>query len=119
MYLESEGLSQEVIGIVQLSLDELVANVIRWGCDDGREHQIQVTVSVDATRVCVVIADDGRPFDFSSVPSPDILLAPEHRSEGGLGIHLVRTLADEVIYDRVGGRNVVEVKVKRAPRPGK
>ena len=112
-FLQSEGLSREVIDTMHLALDELVANVIRWGYDDGQEHQVHVKASVDATQVRVVIEDDGRPFDPSSIPPPDILRALEHRSEGGLGIHLVRTMVNEVIYERVGGRNVVEVKVAR------
>jgi serine/threonine-protein kinase RsbW len=113
--LRSHGLSCEVIDTVHLALDELVANVIRWGHDDGREHQVQVTAAVDAARVQLVIEDDGRPFDPSSAPPPDVLCPPEDRREGGLGIHLVRTMVDEVRYERVGGRNIVTVSVARDP----
>ena len=112
-FLQSKRLSREVVEIVHIALDELVTNVIRWGYDDGQEHEVRVETTVDATEVRVVIEDDGRPFDPTSIPQPNILTAPEHRSEGGLGIHLVRTMVDKFIYKRVGEQNIVEVTVAR------
>lgn len=112
-FLQRAGLSRAVIDAVRLAIDELVANVIRWGHDDGQEHRVQVQVSIDAARVQVVIADDGRPFDPSAAPPPDVLAAPERRSEGGLGLHLVRTIVDEIAYQRVDGRNIATVSVAR------
>jgi serine/threonine-protein kinase RsbW len=114
-FLRDQHVSCEAIDIVHLALDELVANVIRWGFDDGQAHVVRVTSSVDATWVRIVIEDDGRPFDPRSIPPPDLLCAPQLRHEGGLGVYLVRTMVDEMTYERVSGRNVVEVRVARTP----
>lgn len=110
-FLQSGRASRQAIDTVQLALDELVGNVILWGHDDGLEHQVQVKAVVGGRQVRLVIEDDGRPFNPFSIPTPDVLRAPEERCEGGLGLHLVRTMVDEVRYERVGGRNVVEVRV--------
>jgi serine/threonine-protein kinase RsbW len=110
-FLENKQLSPETIDSVQLVLDELLSNVILWGYEDYLEHQIQIMVAVVPTQVQVVIEDDGREFDPTTMPSPDVLLEPERRSEGGLGLHLVRTMVDNVSYKRVDGRNVIEVRI--------
>ena len=49
--------------------------------------------------------DDAPPFDPLSLAAPDLAAGLDERSMGGLGIHLVRELVDEVSYRRVDGRN--------------
>ena len=60
----------------------------------------------DVTLV-VNITDDGIPFNAFSQEEPDTAADLEDRAIGGLGIHLVRKLMDEVHYQRGIGRNVV------------
>ena len=87
--------------------DELLNNIISYGFDDDGEHAIDIRIVIEETRVRVTIADDGIPFDPFSLAEPDTGLSVEERDVGGLGIHLVRNLMDEVSYERVGDRNVV------------
>jgi serine/threonine-protein kinase RsbW len=110
-FLHREKVSHETIETVQLALDELVANMIQWGHDDGREHPVRVEATVDRLHVRIVLEDDGREFDPASLPPPDVLRPPEERAEGGLGVYLVHTTVDELSYERRDGRNTVEVKV--------
>jgi len=53
----------------------------------------------------VEVIDDGRAFNPLEVPAPDLSLAMRDRPIGGLGIHLLRELADEVKYERRDGTN--------------
>jgi anti-sigma regulatory factor (Ser/Thr protein kinase) len=113
-FLVCKEVATETINSVHLILDELLSNVILWGYEDYQEHLISVKVAVDHTQVQVVIEDDGRNFDPTSAPTPDVLLKPEHRSEGGLGIHLVRSMAEKVTHNYVNGRNIMEINLTRA-----
>ena len=117
--LTRAGLPPEVIGIVHLALDELAANVMRWSAAD-RVPEIRIRATVEPAHVRLVIEDDGPPFDPRTAPSPDVESPLAERREGGLGIHLVRNLVDELAYARVGPRNVVDIRVARdrpaAPR---
>jgi sigma-B regulation protein RsbU (phosphoserine phosphatase) len=90
-----------------IMFDELLNNIISYGFDDDGEHTIDIRVVIEETKVEVTIADDGIPFDPFSIAEPDTGLSIEERGVGGLGIHLVRNLMDEVSYERVGDRNVV------------
>ena len=55
----------------------------------------------------MTVADDGIPFNPLSIAPPDTGLSVEDRRIGGLGIHLVRNIMDEVTYNRRTDRNVV------------
>ena len=58
-------------------------------------------------RLTVTITDDGVPFNPLSVERPDTDLSLEDREFGGMGIHLVRNLVDDVSYQRRIGKNVM------------
>lgn len=92
---------------LSLALDEVLTNIISYGFDDGLRHRIEVDLSLAGTALRAVVRDGGRPFDPLGAPPPDLDLPLEERGIGGLGIHFVRTLMDEVSYRREGDRNVL------------
>jgi len=58
-----------------------------------------------------VVKDDAPPFDpFNVVPTPDINADLEEREIGGLGVHLVRSLMDEVWATYDGTGNLITLK---------
>jgi serine/threonine-protein kinase RsbW len=63
------------------------------------------------------IEDDGAPFNPLELPEPAVDSPLDARPVGGLGVHLVRRLMDEVVYSRVGDRNRLIVR-KRLPNSG-
>jgi anti-anti-sigma factor len=69
-------------------------------------------VELEGNSLRVTITDDGPPFDPLAYADPDTELSVEEREIGGLGIHLVRQMMDEVSYRYEGDRNIV-VLVKR------
>ena len=90
---------------VNLVLEELGINVMKHGYDEGI-HEFDIIMTADSEMLTVEIVDDGRPFDpLHDAPSPDTDAALEDRSVGGLGIHLVRTMMDELHYRREQGKN--------------
>jgi anti-sigma regulatory factor (Ser/Thr protein kinase) len=101
------GLSDDLTFRLTLTLDEVITNVIEHGYDDAAVHQIGLSVAWDGTSVTAVIEDDGRPFDPLQVPRPGVDAPLDEPKSGGLGVYLVRTLAQAVAYRRVGMRNVL------------
>ncbi|HVF39049.1 MAG TPA: ATP-binding protein [Gemmatimonadaceae bacterium] len=93
-----------------VALDELLANVIAHGMAGADVGSLTFEVEPDKDRLTVTLIDDGPPFDPFSQTGPDTTLSIEDRQLGGLGIHLVRKLMDEVSYERRDGRNVVTLK---------
>ena len=104
-----QRLPASVVNALNVALDEAVSNAINHGYEAGAPGEIAVRLRRDADRVEVEVEDDGRPFDPLQAPPPDLSLPLERRPIGGLGIHLIRNLMDEVSYARIGGRNVLKM----------
>jgi anti-anti-sigma factor len=115
-FAEAQGLPTPVRRSIQVALDEFVYNPIVYGfprLEGGPEAgKGELRVELDGELVRVTIADNGPPFDPLAFADPDTELSVEDREIGGLGIHLVKTMMDEVGYRREGDRNVV-LLVKR------
>ena len=90
---------------VNLALEEIVINVMNYGHDDGL-HEIEISLFADENALTIEIVDDGRPFDpLHDAPKPSVTAELEDRDIGGLGIHLVREIMDDVRYRREEGKN--------------
>ena len=90
-----------------LALEEIVTNIVKYAFDDRAPHEIRFTASLTGAEVMLRFSDDGRAFDPLEARPPDLELPPEERPIGGLGIHLVRQLAQRMEYERAAGRNVL------------
>ena len=109
--------SESVAFRINLAIEELLTNTIKYGYADQGAHEIVIELQQSGDRVTVEIVDDGKPFDLTQVPTPDLDAPVEQRAIGGLGLHFVRTMMDEVRYCRDGSRNRVTL-VKRTTSDG-
>ena len=103
---ESRGWPSKWVMNLDLSLDELITNTINYSYQDTGEHEIRITLTEADGSLVVVLEDDGVEFDpFTDAPDPDLDSDVEERPIGGLGVYFVKTLMDEVAYERFDGRN--------------
>jgi len=90
---------------LQVALDEIVSNVVKYSWPDGGKHQFLVRITVSATGVALDIVDDGRPFDPRETPKPHPRLEGQRPRPGGVGVHMTKKLVDDLAYERIDGRN--------------
>ena len=103
--------ARPLIPTLNMALDDLLNNVVQYAFpNDPTAHHIDVEGEVRDEWVTLTITDDGIPFNPLTVAPPDLSLLLHEREIGGLGIHLVRSMFDEVTYHRNVGRNVLTVK---------
>jgi phosphoserine phosphatase RsbU/P len=101
-FCAQEGLSTSISGRLQLVLDELFVNVMNHGADgQGLAPTLCLLLRIlpELNRLVVEIRDDGMPFNPFVLAEPDTSLSIEERELGGLGIFLVRSLAQSFSYN--------------------
>jgi anti-sigma regulatory factor (Ser/Thr protein kinase) len=104
------GLSRRCLFEMNLALDELFTNIISYGFQDQSEHFIRVNISADQDVLTVVLEDDGMAFNPVERIPPEVPCTLDECKVGGLGIHLVKNLMDEIVYERRAGLNVLTLK---------
>jgi serine/threonine-protein kinase RsbW len=98
-FLAGQDVPENIVGQVMIALDEIVSNIFDHGARDG-EPTINIRLQARRDKVTAAIIDDGIAFDPLQSAEPDTSLSAEARPIGGLGIHLVRKMMDDVRYDR-------------------
>jgi anti-sigma regulatory factor (Ser/Thr protein kinase) len=111
------GLPGRVVNDLNLCLDEIINNAISYGYDDDARHEIAISLQFDRGAVVAALKDDARPFDPRLREKPHFSGDLESRKIGGLGLHFVNSLMDEIDYTRANGYNYIKLK-KRLKRPG-
>ena len=106
-FAETHALPVTVRRSVNVALDELLANALSHGQSGRDPCSVTIEVELDQERVTVILTDDGTPFDPFGRDAPDTDLSVEDRPIGGLGLHLVGQLMDQVSYQRRDGHNIV------------
>jgi serine/threonine-protein kinase RsbW len=106
------GFSKKLIFEINLALDELFTNIISYGFRDDKEHIIKVTLTPENDQLFLCIEDDGQPFNPIEFETPDVACSVEECKIGGLGIHIMKKLMDEVCYERCDDKNVLNLKKK-------
>lgn len=111
-FLEGLGAPMEAGFAVNLVLEEMITNTIKYGYRDDAVHEIDIALVLEPGEVSLTITDDGEPFDPFDQPEPDTSLPAEERPIGGLGLHLVKNMMNFCSYSREDGKNIVRILKK-------
>ncbi len=93
----SLGGDEDVAGDFVLAVNEAVTNTLLHGYNEQPGYVV-VSVEAEGGDLLVRLIDGAPHFDPTTVPPPDISLPLEERPLGGLGVHMMRRLTDELRY---------------------
>jgi serine/threonine-protein kinase RsbW len=102
-----ERIPGKVLIEMQIVLDEIVSNVMKYAWPEGGSHEFLVRLTIDDTTVGVEVVDDGQAYDPRDAPVP--ASSSRRRPPGGLGVHLIKQLVDFLEYERVDEHNRVRL----------
>ena len=107
-FFSSQGIGHEAAFEVDLIVEELFTNMVKYGV--GGLPEITIGLEWKAPALTLRIEDYGvPPFDPAQAPTVDITRPIEERRAGGLGLHLVRKMADRLEYAYEDGRSRITV----------
>lgn len=97
-FSDTHGLDQSLKHKNDLIIEELFMNMVRH--NKGGGPTIRIRMELEGDRVVIELVDeDVDPWDPSTAPSADLDRLVENRRSGGLGLRLVRAVAEELRYD--------------------
>jgi serine/threonine-protein kinase RsbW len=111
-FIEARGAGDRAVYIVNLTIEEMGTNILKYGYDDTAIHEILLRLQLVPEALLLVLEDDGHEFNPVQAPEPDLNRPAEDRAPGGLGIHLIRKLVEQMDYMRCGGRNRLTVRIR-------
>jgi serine/threonine-protein kinase RsbW len=85
------ALSDELLADLKLALTEAASNSVRHAYAGENVGVVEISYELLPDRLVIEVTDDGEGFD----PTAD-RGGPDELSEGGLGIAIIRAIADEV-----------------------
>jgi anti-sigma regulatory factor (Ser/Thr protein kinase) len=94
---------------LNLAMEEAVVNVMDYAYPAGTEGEVNIEAIADQTQLHFIISDSGKPFDPTAKEEVDTTLSAEERPIGGLGIHLIRQLMDDISYERKDDKNILRL----------
>ncbi|HET8652907.1 MAG TPA: ATP-binding protein [Gaiellaceae bacterium] len=95
---QTRELPDETLGDLKLAVTEACSNSVRHAYGEGREGSVEVVYELHPDRLVVEVSDDGAGFSEAEPPPVDVSAL----NEGGLGIAIIRELADELELGRKG-----------------
>jgi serine/threonine-protein kinase RsbW len=93
-------LSDELVADLKLALTEATSNSVRHAYGDEVVGVVEISYELFSDRLVIEVTDEGAGFDLAKAEGH-----PDELSEGGLGIAIIRAIADEVeIGAQPGGK---------------
>ncbi len=104
------GFGEDDVNKIVLAVDEACTNIIKHAYEYRKNHSIKLSIQTQGTAFEVTITDQGRSFDPSGIPQPNMKEYLSHFKKGGLGMYLMKTVMDKVEYDfKPGPENCVRL----------
>ncbi len=105
MHASKAGFTELVVEQVKMAVDEACTNVIEHAYEGQNEQPVEIAIIVTEDDFTVRIRDKGRQFNQQSYREPDLIQYAKTKKSGGFGVHIMRKLMDDVIYQSSGGFN--------------
>ena len=103
----------DLLFTINLVIEELALNIVNHAYR-GKSGEFEVIITSEAEALTIEMIDGGPPFNaLEDAPMPDVDAPLDDRPIGGLGVHLVKTMVDELDYKRVQDKNHLTLVKRR------
>jgi len=112
---EVAGFEEKTASELALAVDEAASNVLEHAYAGALDRVVVVEMDDRGESFCVDVRDDGLAFDPRRVPALDVRHLEKERRTGGLGVHLMERIMDEVTFERTPPWNACCLVKRKRP----
>lgn len=113
--VESFSIPMKTEYSLKVVADEIFSNIVYYS---GAKN-VDILFRNDADRITLVFEDDGKPYNPLESEEPDITAGVEDRKIGGLGLFMVKKMAESTAYEYIAGRNRMSVILSKTAKKKK
>jgi anti-sigma regulatory factor (Ser/Thr protein kinase) len=113
VFLRPYQMPSSALYALELTLEEILVNIVSYAYTDDTPHDIEFNVEVDENMIAMKFIDDGTPFNPLAVQKADTQQPMMERGIGGLGINVVRKMRDMMEYQRKDDKNILRIWFQR------
>lgn len=110
-FCESQDVPAPKLFSVQLIIEELVTNIIKYGKGSSESATIEVELSMEDGQLGLAISDNSAAFNPLEQEEANTGLSLEERDVGGLGLFLVRKKVRSLSYEYHDGYNILKAVI--------
>ena len=110
-FCSAHGLGEDPEFQLNLVLEELFTNSVEHGGCAGVSGCVAIRLEQSDGVVRVEFRDRGAPYNPLDAPRPDLAVPLADRAIGGLGVHFVRQMMQNLQYDRAGDWNRLSMEL--------
>ena len=109
-FLEKTEFSKNSVFDILQASEEILINIINYAYPEGAgDVEVICKYEKENNKISITFTDNGIYFDMRTAKKPDLTLLIERRRVGGVGIYLVKTLMNEILYNRENEKNVLTI----------
>lgn len=113
-YCQEHGVEEQLGHRLRVVLEEVISNIVLHGYSPQSKGVIELTVHSVGHGIFVTVVDDGKAFDLLSHQTVDVSDLISSSVIGSLGINLIKSLCDEICYERRSERNRISFRMLEA-----
>src|SRR5574340_174268 len=111
---QAAGLSEDEAFHCRMAVDEACTNIIEHAYGGEDRGLIEVTCNIESGVCSIQIVDHGKPFDPDNIPTPGIGNHLDEIRPGGIGLHLMRQMMDNIRFEFAEAHNTLTMIKNRS-----
>lgn len=112
-FAQEAGFESFAVYSIEMAVDEACSNIIEHAYGGEDKGVIHCTCSASDESLTITLQDQGKSFDPSKIPQPNLSKNLDDRKANGLGLYFIRKWMDEVIFQTSRDGNLLKMVKRR------
>jgi anti-sigma regulatory factor (Ser/Thr protein kinase) len=110
-YLKANNITEKIYHDLRLVIEETFVNITNHAFLTNENHSVSIELSNSGNTINITFIDSGMAFNplTDALPETEKTFEVHDHCEGGMGIHIIKSLTDKQEYSRIDQRNVFTV----------